>query len=358
MSSRAATAARGFTAGPDYTFVQTRSVTVVRTAVAQRPAAGATVAPDGVTYFIDAKRGRTEGGWLVSKAKKVFHETPEVHDIEFSPDGAHVAVLDDMEKTVAVLTVPAGEVVRTFTGAYLVRFRSPTILQYRTLCQIFEADVTSTAEPRPVGPKVCGGADVSDDASLWIVAQPHNHGIVFNFRQYTTVTRIDGATGRSAVLPISDAYNPSVSAAGKRICYGQAGLVTCIDAATGATDAFRGDPGRLVWGDGDNKVIVEEGRALYIANFRDHSMRKLIDTTDIRYWRFFPSGNRVYVYDKGSRVLDLEKGVWIEVYSKRTEVGGFTPVPGRDDRFMTGNEIGPTRVHYWIDLVQPAVKKR
>jgi hypothetical protein len=71
---------------------------------------------------------------------------------------------------------------------------------------------------------------------------------------------------------------------------------------------------------------------------------------------FPPGGTRVYAYDRGSYLLDVLAGTSIEPFPKDIEVGGFVPIPGRADRFLTGREIKSWRDYYWIDLSAGSAK--
>jgi len=343
-----------FTRGPDYVFTADTKAKVKRAAVQQLKAYGATVAPDGVTFFIDSPRNGKSGGLLVSKKNPggAFFATPEVHDVVFSPGSKYVSVLDDETLKVTVLSVPEGKVIKQFSGAYLARFRSDTLFQYRTVCQLYEVNLTGEAAAREVGPKLCGGADAAADGSVWIVAQPSGHGRVLSLRSFTTLTQIDGVTGNTNLIPAGNSfYDPSVSPAGKRICYGSNGRLSCYQLDTKTVDTLGSlDPARLDWEQNDQLMLGASRSEIFTLNFADRTTRKLIDLEGIRYWRFFPGGTRVYVYQMGSKVLDLETSSSIEIYGKKVEVGGFVPVPGRTDRFMTGNEVGSSRVHYWVDV--------
>jgi hypothetical protein len=239
-----------------------------------------------------------------------------------------------------------------------MRFRSDEVFQYRTDCQLYEVELSSSAAAKAVGPKLCGAADASLDGSVWIVAQPSRHGRVLSMRDFTTLTQIDGATGKTTAVPIgSSCHDPSVSPGGKRICFGNSGRLSCYDIGAQKVDSLGSfDAARLDWEQNDQLMLGALNSELFVVNFGDRSMRKVRDTKDIRYWRFFPGGKRVYVYDRGSTLLDLQAGMSIEIYPKKTEVGGFVPVPGRDDKFMTGNEVGANRNYYWIEVTLPAPK--
>ncbi len=347
-----------FARGPDYEFSIDTKSKVKRTAVEQQHAYGATVAPDGLTYVIDSPKNGKDGAQLIGKKNRAFFPTPEVHDVQFSPDSRYVSVLDDETLKVTVLSVPDGKVVKQFSRAYMARFRSDTIFQYRTDCQIYEADLTTTAEARQVGPKLCGGADASTDGRVWVVTQPSSHGRVLSLRDFSTLTQIDGISGSTAVVPTGSSFHdPSVTPAGKRICFGNSGRLSCYDLTTKTVDKLGTiDAARLDWEKSDELMLGATRDGIFTVDFTERSMRKVSGLDGIRYWRFFPGGSRVYVYDKGARVLDLDTKSSIEIYPKKTEVGGFVPVPGRIDRFMTGNEVGPSRVHYWIDVTPPSSK--
>jgi hypothetical protein len=353
-------ASPAFTHGPEYTLVPYTKAKIKRTALAPHGGVGATIAPDGTTYFTDAPRGGKQGGVLASKSKPqgVFFATPEVHDVEFSPTSKYVAVLDDEKRQVSVLSVPAGKVVRQLKSAYLARFRSDDVLLYRTLCQLFEVDLATSAEPRAIGPNLCGGASASSDGKVWIVVQPSQHGVVLSLRDFSKLTRLDGVTGATErVSAGSSFHDPSVTPEGKRICYGNSGVLSCVDVATGQVDTLGSlDAARLDWANGDKLMLGAARSEIVVADFGERTIRRVSDLTGIRYWRFLPGGNRIYVYNKGSRLFDLKGGISIEIYGKKTEVGGFVPVPGRDDRFVTGNEVGSGRSLYWIDVTVPQAK--
>ena len=82
-----------FREGPDVAFTFVKGAPTFQK-VRARGSSGATVAPDGLTHFVDLEDGRRSGGLLVSSAHPdgVYFATKEVHDVRFSTDGKHMLV--------------------------------------------------------------------------------------------------------------------------------------------------------------------------------------------------------------------------------------------------------------------------
>ena len=256
-----------------------------------------------------------------------------------------------------MLSVPEGQVEAQGRGAYVARFLGPTTVAYWNGCRVMHLEAGAAA-PAPVGPETCGGADASDDGKTWVVASPSRAGVVLSMRGYRKVVRVDGVTGAPTTLVEAagdddDVQEPRLSPRGDRLCYGGRGMqCLSLDAAGAhALPSPPGEPYTLVWDDAGEQMLFLRASELTWADFRSRTYRRLeLGKISIRYWRFFPSGRRIMVYDRGAWSCELESAVCTQVFAPTTEVGGFSPAPGTDRRFLMGNEVGAAREYYWVEL--------
>jgi len=320
---------------------------------------GATVAPDGRTHFVDLEDGKRSGGLLVSDAHPdgVFFATKEVHDVRFSSDGKHMLVLDDEVAVVTMVSVPEGQIEAQGRGAYVARFLGPSTVAYWNGCRVMHLEA-GAAGPAPVGPETCGGADASEDGKTWLVGSPSRAGVLLSMRGYRKVARVDGVSGAPTTILEAATEDDAVSELrlsprGDRLCYGGRGLKCLTVDAAGARPlpSPSGEPYTLVWDDAGEQQLSLQSNELVWADFRTRTYRRLdLGKISIRYWRFFPSGRRIMVCDRGAWSCDLEHAVCTEVFPPKTEVGGFSAAPGTDHRFLMGNEVGAAREYYWVEL--------
>jgi hypothetical protein len=352
--------ARKFERGPDYSFVRDTKAKITKTRVNQPGSGAGIVSPDGSTYFMDAKRNGTYGGVLISKTSPqgVFYPTPEVNNFAFSPSGKYLAVVDDEDKSVAVLSVPQGKLVRKFNDAYAARFRDDGVLLYRSHCQLYEFDPNVKADPRPVGPRLCGGAHASNNGNIWIVVEPTTYPYVRSYESFKKLTVIDGISGEATPIPVNFSFaQAGVSAAGKRVCYWIDAYLYCRELATAKIDTFDSvKVGRLAWERADNLMLAPTKSDVIIADFDRHTIRKVVSVEAIRFFNFLPGASRVYLYDKGANLFDLDTGVSFEIFDKKEEVVGFAVVPNRMDRFLSGKFTKSDRDPHWIDVKPSATR--
>jgi len=152
-----------------------------------------------------------------------------------------------------------------------------------------------------------------------------------------------------------------VSDQGKRACHYLYDGLYCRELSTGKLDSLtlidlhslRG----FRWGRNDELFLLITKTEVLLVDFVQHVIRKLAASEGVRYCEFLPGGSRVYAYDKGASLYDLETGTVFEIFDKKTEVGGVFPVPNRADRFITGKEIRDHRDLYWIDVKPSGVGK-
>ncbi len=321
---------------------------------------GATVAPDGETMFIDGDRHGTPGGFVISRAhpRGVFFGTSEVHDARFSPDGKLLFVYNDELDVVSVLGVPDGAVLSDNHHAKVARFDTPSTLLVWSGCQLSRID-PKTGAGAPVGPRICGGADASDDGRTWIVAEPEPHGRPLSRREYHDLTLIDATTGAAKKIMDGVAFGEvRLAPTGDYVCFDARGL-RCMQIAKNDARAIeipRLDVYTLVWDETSPRFVTASFRYddIEVVDLAARTVRRIdLGDADVRYLGFLPGGKRVYVYDKGAWIIDVDSGRAVEVFPKTVEAGGFVPVPGRDDRFFMGNELGSARNFLSVEL--PAI---
>ena len=347
-----------FREGPDLVFTFVKGAPTLQK-VRAAGSSGATVAPDGRTYFVDLLDAKRSGGLLVSDAHPdgIFFSTKEVHDVRFSSDGKHMLVLDDEMAVVTMVSVPDGQIEAQGRGARVARFLGPATVAYWNGCRVMHLEIGAAA-PVPVGPESCGGADASDDGKTWVVGSPSRAGVLLSMRPYRKVVRIDGVSGVPTTLleATSDddaATELRLSPRGDRLCYGGRGMRCMTLDASGAhpLPSPPGEPYTLVWDDAGEQQLFLQANELTWADFRSRTYRRLeLGKISVRYWRFFPSGRRIVVYDKGAWSCELESAVCTQLFAPTTEVGGFSSTPGTDHRFLMGNEVGSAREYYWVEL--------
>jgi hypothetical protein len=135
--------------GPDYALAADRKAKIRRSAVSPPGALGVTVAPNGVTYWIDMEKEGQRGGMLVSKQlPQGLFLVAEAYDVTFSPDSEHVAVLDHEAQEAMVLSTSSGNLVARYPRAQMVRFRAEGLFQYRSKTALLHAAPVRY----PVGP--------------------------------------------------------------------------------------------------------------------------------------------------------------------------------------------------------------
>jgi hypothetical protein len=313
-------------------------------------ATGVTVAPDGKTFFIDASSNNRPGGRVVSDAhpEGVFFGTSEVHDARFSSDGTKVVVYNDEVDVATVLSVPDGAVLHDERRAKVARFDGAALVTWDG-CQITRAGA-------PVGPKLCGGAGASDDARTWVVVTPEPHGRPLSMRTYDELTWIDARTGAAATRSIAKHVSEvNLSPKGDFVCF-HAPRFSCVDLRGQSPVAIEMpatiDAYRLDWADDGLRFVAAPFHFddLVVVDFGARTVRHIALDADYRWLGFLPGGRRVVAWDKGAWAIDVATGSTIELFPKTVEVGGLATVPGRDDRFFMGNEIGSARE--WLEVLR------
>ncbi len=345
--------------GPDFSF-QALAGKPTLTALPFKGAAGATVAPDGTTYFIDADNGPARGGWLVSQShpKGIFLAVGEVHEAVFSPDGLHLALENDETSVVRVVSVPEGKAEQIVGGAYAPVFLGNGLLVYKTRCELMQVVVTTPAKPTVVAKDLCGAGEASRDGATWMIVSPSKHPTVLSMRTFLDLQRVDAKTGKVTTLlhlqPPDGFEDPQISPRGDRACMQRRGKgLSCIALADGREEpiAASGSAYKATFDLEGNQLLYPVGGQLEVADFRTWTVRKLFTFgEEIRYWRFFPGGKRIITYQNGATVHDLEAQTSFTVQPSKVEVGGFVPVPGSVRKFMLGEEIGPSRRYWWVEL--------
>ena len=306
-------------------------------------ASGVTVAPDGKTFFIDASQNGTPGGFVVSDAhpKGVFFGTSEVHDARFSSDAKRLLVYNDERDVASVLSVPDGAVMHDELHVKQARFDGSKLVTWNG-CQVVRDGV-------PIGPKICGGADASDDGRTWIVVTPERHGRPLSMRTYDDLHWIDGRTGDARVIAHA-VGEVRISPKGDYVC-AMTPRLWCFDFARHAAVAElpRVDTYRLSWDDDGSRFVAAPFRFddLVVVDFAARTVRHVALDADIR-WLSFAPGGRIVAWDKGAWLIDPTTGETIELFPKTVEVGGLAIVPGVRDRFFMGNESGASRD--WYDV--------
>ncbi len=331
--------------------VQARVLGTVKATTRKLPfhgASGVTVAPDGKTFFIDASSNQKPGGRVVSDAhpEGVFFGTSEVHDARFSSDGTKLVVYNDEVDVATVLSVPDGAVLHDERRTKVARFDGAALVTWDG-CQITRAGA-------PVGPKLCGGADASDDARTWVVVTPEPHGRPLSMRTYDELTWIDARTGvaRSIAKHVSEVR---LSPKGDFVCF-HAPRFSCVDLRGPSPVAIEMpatlDPYRLDWADEGLRFVAAPFRFddLVVVDFGARTVRHIALDADYRWLGFLPGGRRIVAWDRGAWAIDVATGATVELFPKTVEVGGLASVPGRDDRFFMGNEIGSARE--WLEVLR------
>lgn len=308
-------------------------------------ASGVTVAPDGKTFFIDASSNGTPGGFVVSDAHPsgVFFGTSEVHDARFSNDGKKLVVYNDERDVASVIGVPDGGVLHDEMHVKQARFDGSALVTWNG-CQILRDGV-------PVGPKICGGADASDDGRTWIVVTPERHGRPLSMRTYDELHWIDARTGvaKSIAHGVGEVR---ISPKGDFVC-AMTPRLWCFDFARSVeVDVPRLDTYRLSWDDDGKRFVAAPFRFddLVVVDLVARTVRHVALDADYRWLSFVPGG-RIAAWDKGAFVIDPATGETVELFPKTVEVGGLAVVPGQRDRFFMGNEIGSARD--WYDMRVP-----
>jgi hypothetical protein len=336
--------------------------------VAMRPLAAATSAPfspDGVTYFIDASLPTgARGGYLVAPAKRTFFPVGEVHDARWSSDGAYLAILDDEHGRVTVIDVRAHTTAREIRGVGLVRWLSATVVVYWTGCRVMQVDLTRQDPPVAIGAESCGGADASDDGSVFAVISPSRHPRFLAMRPYTKLVKIDGHAGAASdvATPPGGFTDPTMSPDGRRVCFNGGSSKDHTLAGFGCADLVSLTT-VVVDGSGDgysagfdvegNQMAYRVGDTKRLADFRTWTTRDIGDFGDMRYQEFFPGGRRFigYANSSPSRVYDLDGGWSIEILPASAQPQGFFAVPGsRNKRFVHGRAAGANRALYVFEL--------
>jgi dipeptidyl aminopeptidase/acylaminoacyl peptidase len=311
-----------------------------------RNASGMTVAPDGKTFFVDASSNGTPGGFVVSDAHPsgVFFGTSEVHDARFSSDGKKLLVYNDERDVATVLSVPDGAVLHDETRVLQARFDGAALVTWNG-CQIVR-------DGTPVGPKICGGADASDDGRTWIVVTPERHGRPLSMRTYDELQWIDARTGvaRSLAHGVGEVR---ISPKGDFVC-AQTPRLWCFDFARGAeVEMPRLQTYRFAWDDDGVRFVAAPFRFddLVVVDMAARTVRHVALDAEIRYLSFVPGG-RIAAWDKGAWMIDPATGETIELFPKTVEVGGLAVIPGARDRVFMGNESGASRD--WFEVRVPS----
>lgn len=348
---------RPFTAGPPIRFTIARGhAKTTRFPVSS--SAGATVAPDGVTYVVDVIEPKRSGALLVSPSnpKGVLFSTKEVHDVRFSPSGKEVLILDDETRTVTVLSVPDGRELASARPVHVARFVDDDTVPLWDGCHLVVLS-PRTGQKRTVSDERCGGADASDDGRVFVVGAPSRAGVTLERTPYRTLDRIDGVTGRITPIVHSSGDEPMQSIrlapTGDKVCFYEGTRPACVTTGEGhpiplpaGADVFG-----MVFSLEGTRVVYPGGKDLTVADFSTRTVRELdLGSPDIRYWHFLPGGKRIVVYQAGAWACDLVSEVCEEIHPKTVEPGGFTVVPGTDRRFVLGVESGPTRGFSFVDL--------
>jgi hypothetical protein len=177
---------------------------------------------------------------------------------------------------------------------------------------------------------------------------------------FSNLTRIDGATGKAAAMSTpSQFHTPSVSRNGGRCCFAVMEELFCQDLATGRMDHLEHiGPEQLDWGHDDQLMLGATQSDLVMVDFTRRSIRKVATLGRYRFFRFLPGGTRIYLYNAGASLLDLQDRTRTEIYGPKTTVTNFALVPGRSDIFMTTIEAGEKTGAYWIEVPSAAGEER
>lgn len=351
----AAATERPFTVGPPIHFrIERGRAKTTRFPVAS--SAGATVAPDGVTYVVDVIEPKRSGALLVSPTipQGVLFATPEVHDVRFSPSGRRVLVLDDETRAVTVLSVPDGRELSTVRPAWLARFVDDETVPFWDGCKL-QVLAPTTGRVRTIAEPGCGAADASDDGRVFVIATPSRTGVVLERTPYQALVRIDVPTGKVSAIARAgdrDLQSLRLSPVGDVVCLYD-GRSRCVSTSDGhaiplpaGADVFG-----MVFSLDGRRVVFPEGKSLAVADFDSRVVRSLdLGSPDLRYWHFLPGGKRIVTYQAGAWACDLVSEVCEEIYPRTMEPGGFTVVPGTDRRFVLGLESGATRGFSFVEL--------
>lgn len=313
-------------------------------------------APDDSGYFVDARTPTFTGGALVSAAHPdgVKVSVP-VHEAGFASDGRRMYLLDDDANEVSVVTVADGSILGKWPGAFVARFLGNDTLLVWNKCQLMRVDLTHpSAAPSPVGPRLCGGADASEDGRTWLVASPSSYPVMVGTRPYTRVEKLDAKTGDvvgvasgSQDEPLSDIR---LAPGGERVCFRGQG-VQCLDLRGSTIAALpkpSGDPFSLRWDPAGEQFLTTAAGDLIWVDVRARTVRTIALHEDVREWGFLPDGKRIFAYDKGAWIVELATGNAIEVYPKEVQVAVLTASP-KSDRFLVTHAAGAGTQ---VDLVE------
>jgi hypothetical protein len=272
----------------------------------------------------------------------VFFGTSEVHDARFSRDGKLLAVYNDERDVATVLTVPEGVVQKDETNVKVVRFDGATLVTWNG-CQMMR-------DGAPVGPKLCGGADASDDARTWMVVTPERHGRPLSMRTYDDLTWIDARTGVARVIA-HHVGEVRLSPKGDFVCF-DAPRFSCVDLRhTEPVEIAMPPIGayRVAFDDEGMRFVAAPFRFddIVVVDFGARTVRHIELDEGIRYLSFVPGGN-IVAWDKGAWLIDPATGDATELFPKTVEVGGLAVIPGSSDRFYMGNESGASR--NWFEV--------
>lgn len=313
---------------------------------------GASFSPDGATLL--AIRGR--GGVILDDRAKP-RALPRRHFVasRFSPDGVHLALLDERGRLI-VMAVASGKTVADVAQAGKPLWVGADRLRYLRGCGVHE--LTVGGRPRVVGslPRPCGkNVHTSANGERWWLAEPgrYRRGVIQTYRKLAVH---DLATGRTEVVleGTDDGHvmEPRVSANGETVCW--------LDAAFDL-HCRRGDVTERVWRNVRRPVVVHEsGQRVLFAVGKHTSADSRVGVADLerrtltfvpragRQWWEFLGADRIAGHGGSSSALvhDLGAGWTCDVGDAGSEWEGLFPTPGDHGRFIVGRERGGSRDLY------------
>jgi len=336
-----------------------------RVRLLSRRAVGASMSPDGHTLLVV---NAAEGARLVSPAHPEGAIVPVGYASQsaWSPGGGHLAVAVEGGRVV-VVSVPDGTVERGVRPATAPTFVSERELVVRRGCRLLSVDLAApAAEPRPLGPDLCGNVvylDVPHDLAL--IAEPGRYRFG-TWQSYVAVRRVTVSTGEAIeLLRRSDdeaVIDLQVPPRGERLCWQERGA-TGFDVVCAALPG--GPPLRLVrdvvrgmtFDETGGKMLVTTGehphrpRDLQLVDLAAATIQKVV-RTNREWWAFVPGGRRIVGHGDmhGADVYDLAEAWHVMVGRHGEEWEGVAVMPGDDSRLILGRESGASRDLYWVEL--------
>jgi hypothetical protein len=305
-------------------------------------------------------RGR--GGTLLMPGARA-RKLPARHFVRsrFSPDDAHLAVVDEKKKLTVVRTADA-RVIAEVSNADRPRWIGADRLVARRGCTALEIDLKGRQTPRGRVPGPCDDVlESSRDQTTWVVADRgrYRRGSQYTYRRLDRVVLATGAT-EGVFVGTDDTHvmSPAVSPDLGRVCW----LDNQLEVYCRLGDA---KPERI-WGQAELPLAFSaDGRRLLFAEGKHTDPSSRVGVVDFeartisfvpragrQWWLFLPGGRRIAGHGGSSSaaVYDLEAGWRADVGDTRSEWEGLWPTPTGDARFAVGRERGGTRDIYTVTI--------